>query len=652
MPGPTAQESFQLAFQHHQANRLAEAESLYRRILATNPNHADALHMLGVLANQSGRTQEAFVLIGRAIQLEPGRAIYHNNLGLIFAGLHTWPEAADAFRAALTINPTLPSALNNLANVMREMGQFDEALAAISRAIELNAATPESLAPLGLALANRGRLEEAIRVLAKCAELRPDPDVLLNLGTALKLRGRLDESNATYARAIQLRPGFAVAHLNLATNFCSQALLDEALSSFREAVKFGGDNPQFHTALLNALHYHPGYDARSILREHLAWADRFANPLTRQALPHTNDRTIGRRIRLGYVSAEFRDHPVGRFLLPLFAHHDHKEFEIFCYSSSRTSDHLTQKLRGGADDWIDAADLSDEQLSQRIRGDRIDILVDLALHTAGSRLLAFARRPAPIQVTWLAYPGTSGMRAMDYRLSDTFLDLGGGDEHYAEKTIRLANCFWCYAPPPDAPPVNPLPALRNGYVTFGCFNNFFKVSPQTLELWARVLAAIPNSRMLIHSQPGSHLDRVRAIFSGAGVGADRLEFFGFLTAEQYWLQYHRIDITLDTLPYAGGTTTCDSLWMGAPVVTLAGRTAVGRAGASILSNAEFAELVAPSPQRYVEITAWMSADIGRLASLRAELRDRLRQSPLMDSAAFTRNVEQALRQLWRDWCAS
>ena len=651
MSGPTAQVSFQLALQHHQANRLAEAESLYRQILAAEPNHADALHMLGVLANQSGRTQDAFALIGRAIQLEPRRAIYHNNLGLIFAGLRRWSEAADGFRAALAINPTLPSALNNLTNVLREMGRLDEALAAISRAIELNAAAPEALAPLGLALAARGRMAEAICILAKCAELRPDPDVLLNLGNVLKWQGKLDESNVAYERAIQLRPDFAVAHLNLATNFCSQALLGQAMESFRLAVRHGGGDPQFHAGLLNALYYHPDYDARSILSEHLAWADRFANPLTRQALPHENDRTPRRRIRLGYVSAEFRDHPAGRFLLPLFSHHDHNEFEIFCYSSSRTSDHVTQKLRGGADHWIDAADLSDEQLSQRIRDDRIDILVDLALHTAGSRLLAFARKPAPIQITWLAYPGTSGMKAMDHRLSDGFLDPPGSDEYYAEKTIHLANCFWCYAPPVDAPPVNPLPALKNDHVTFGCFNNFIKASPQTLQLWARVLAATSNSRMLIHSQTGSHLDRVRAIFQNMGVNPDRLEFFGFLPADEYWRQHYRIDIALDTTPYAGGTTTCDALWMGVPVVTLAGHTAVGRSGVSLLTNAGLAEFVARAPDQYVQIANQIAGDLPRLASLRTHARERLGRSSLMNAPRFASDFENAMRRLWASWCA-
>jgi predicted O-linked N-acetylglucosamine transferase (SPINDLY family) len=692
MPALTPEQAYELALQHHRANRLPEAESLYRQLLASDPNHADALHMLGVLANQMGRASDAIELIRRAIQLNCGRAIYHNNLGLVLASQRQWPAAEQAFRTALSINPALPQSLNNLTNVLRDMGRLDDALAVISGAIELNAASPEALSRLGLALANRGRMDDAIHILSKSAELRPDPEVLLNLGSALKWQGRLDESNAAYERAIQLRPDFAAAHLNLATNFGSQALLDQALGSFRKAVDLAQDDSRVHTALLNALHYHPAYDAPAILREHLAWAKRFAEPLAAQIRPHLNEGSPERRIRLGYVSAEFRDHPVGRFLLPLFSHHDRGRFEICCYFSSHTSDTVTQKLQSCCDRWTDAANLSDEELSEKIRDDRIDILVDLALHTAGNRLLVFARKPAPVQVTWLAYPGTSGMKAMDYRLSDPYLDppstnsgqapstdstgspqassacdelpsglslrvedsrvgqAPGSDENYVEKTVRLADCFWCYQAPADAPPVNVLPAQGNGYVTFGCFNNFFKASPQTLELWARVLAATPDSRMLIHSQPGSHLDLVRSVFSNAGVDPNRLEFVGFVPAEQYWRQYHRIDIALDTSPYAGGTTTCDSLWMGVPVVTLAGRTAVGRAGVSILTNAGLADLVAQSPTQYVEIASRLAGDINFLSSLRSDLRPQLLGAPLMNSPNFTRDIEHSFRLVWRSFC--
>jgi predicted O-linked N-acetylglucosamine transferase (SPINDLY family) len=650
MSAPTLEQTFQLGLQHHQAGRLAEAEALYRQILASDPKHPDALHMLGVLANQLGRANEAADLIRQAIRLDPTRAIYHNNLGLVFAGTRQWAASANAFRAALSINPSLPQALNNFANVQREMGQLDEALSVVSKAVALDCATPETLGHLGLALANRGRMEEAIRLLGKSVALRPDPDVLLNLGNTLKWQGRLDESNTVYQRAIQLRPEFAAAHLNLATNFCSQALLDDALNAFSQAIRFGGDDAQFQSGYIHALHYHPNFDAGMILQEHLAWADRFAEPLTHSSPPHHNDRSPERRLKLAYVSPDFRDHPVGRFLLPLFSHHDQQQFEVCCYSSSRATDEVTETLRGSVDQWTEVGALSDEQLTQKIREDRIDILVDLSLHTAGNRLLAFARNPAPVQVTWLAYPGTSGMSAMKYRLSDSYLDPPGCDVNYREKTVRLPACFWCYHEPASAPPVNPLPALREGRITFGCFNNFFKASTPILELWAQVLAAVSLARMLIHSQPGSHLDRVRAIFAQAGVSPDRLEFFEFLPPDGYWRQHHRIDIALDTSPYAGGTTTCDSLWMGVPVVTLASRTAVGRAGASILTNAGLAELVAQTPHQYVEIATRLAADLDRLASLRGGLRSQVLHAPLMDAGRFVTDIEAAFRGMWRAWC--
>jgi len=303
---------------------------------------------------------------------------------------------------------------------------------------------------------------------------------------------------------------------------------------------------------------------------------------------------------------------------------------------------------------------NDEQLADQVRQDRIDILVDLAMHAEGSRLLAFARKPAPVQVTYLAYAGTTGLETMDYRLTDQYMDppstssgqAPDADESaYSEKSVRLKS-YWCYQPRAEAPEVGQLPALaRAGTVTFACLNNYAKVSPKVLGVWCQVLRRVPSSRLVVYSREGTHRQRAIDIVRAEGIDVSRFEFVGPVVTAEYFRRYLGIDVALDPFPYPGGTTTCDALWMGVPVVTLAGRTAVSRGGVSILSNVGLPELIARSPEEYVQIAATLAGDLPRLAGLRAGLRPRLLASPLMDAAGFVRDVEGAFRQMWRAWCA-
>jgi predicted O-linked N-acetylglucosamine transferase (SPINDLY family) len=343
-------------------------------------------------------------------------------------------------------------------------------------------------------------------------------------------------------------------------------------------------------------------------------------------------------------------HPVGALLLPVLTHHDRKNVEVFCYANVSRPDEQTQKLRQAADVWRDTLRLSDAQLAEQIRKDGIDILVDLALHGDGHRLLAFARKPAPVQVTWLGYAGTTGLGAMDYRLSDPYLDPPGEDEPYSERTLRLPHCFWNYSPYAEAMQVSELPALKNQFVTFGCFNNFAKASEVAQRLWAQVLAATPKSRMLIEAPPGEHRAALQRLFAEYGVAGDRVEFFPRVSLEEYFRLYQRVDLCLDPTPFGGGTTTFDSLWMGVAVVSLLGRTVAGRGGASILSNLGLPELIARTPQEYVAIATGLAADLPRLAALRSGLRQKMQQSPLTDITQFTVDLEAAFRQMWVDWC--
>jgi predicted O-linked N-acetylglucosamine transferase (SPINDLY family) len=750
----TIDQALRNALGHHQAGRLAEAEGIYRQILTQSPDHAEALHLLGVLAVQVGRADAAIELIGRAIAINPTIAEYHANLGESYRRAGRYEAAIASFHRAIALKPGLADAHNNLGNALRDTGRpaeaiaafhraidfrpefaqahsnlgnalrdldrRDEAIAAYRRAITVAPAFAEAYTHLGVSLfeagrgveaiaahrraialepdraqahynlgcvlAHEGKLDEAITSLLRAVELAPDladaynnlgvvfrkngreeeaiaayrrvielqddhADAHNNLGNVLGERGLPDLAIAAYRRAIALRPDFSEAHNNLGNLMRDQGDLDEALACYRRALTA---NPQFSRAASNlvlTLHYHPDYDAQAILAEHRRWAEKHAAPLVNESRPHDNERAPDRRLRVGFLSPDFREHPVGRLLLPLFAHRDQRRFEFIGYSDVRTVDELTEKLEALADCWHDTSALSDAQLAQRIRDDRIDILVDLALHTLDNRLLVFAREPAPVQVTMLGMPATTGLATIDYRLTDPYLDPPGAtDGDYTEQSIRLPHCFWCYEPPREAPPVGPLPALTNGFVTFGCLNQFTKVSRAVWPLWVRILQSLPGARLVLLCPPGGHRDAVRARLQDADIAEDRVEFVARGSHSEYFHRYLELDLSLDPFPYNGHTSTLDSLWMGVPVITLSGRTAVGRGGDSILSNAGLPELISRAPDQYVEIAVQWAEDRARLSALRAGLRERMRSSVLMDGPQYAADVEAAVRWMWTTWC--
>jgi predicted O-linked N-acetylglucosamine transferase (SPINDLY family) len=586
MTPTTIDQTIQIAIQHHQSGRLAEAERIYRQILAQDPNHPEVLKLLGVLAAQVGKSDAGMELIRRAIRLKPDDAEAHNNLGVILRNKGKFAEAVAAYRQAIRLKPDFAEAHNNLGIALVDVGQLDEAMAA-------------------------------------------------------------------YRQAIRLKPEYAKAYNNLGNALKDVGQLDEAIAAQQQAVRLNPFHAGLHSNLVFTVQYLPSYDGRMIQEELGRWNRRHAEPLKKLIQPHTNDRDPDRRLRIGYVSPDFRAHVVGQNLLPLLCHHDRRQMEIFCYSDVLGPDTLTEQLRGYADVWRSIVGLTDSQVVDLIRQDQIDVLVDLALHTAENRLVVFAHKPAPVQVTYLGYCGSAGMDAMDYRLSDPYLDPKESDlSCYRERTIRLPETYWCYGVAGATPEPSPPPVATMGYVTFGCLNNFAKVSPPARDLWAEILRGLPRSRLIVHSHPGAHLEAVRERFAGKGISPDRLEFPSWQPWPQYVQRYGRIDIALDPFPWGGGITTCDALWMGVPVVSLVGRTAVGRGGASILANVGVPELIAPTPQQYVQIATDLARDLPRLAELRRTLRARMQASPLMDAARFARNVEAAYRQMWRGWCGA
>ena len=385
------------------------------------------------------------------------------------------------------------------------------------------------------------------------------------------------------------------------------------------------------------------------LQRRLRWEQIVARDSDRLAqTSHRNDRSPDRRLRIGFVSPDFRAHTIGRFLLALFEHHDPQQIEIAAYAEVVRPDWMTEKLRRHAATWRNTCGVRDDVLARQIEADQIDILIDLAMHSDGSRLIAFTQRPAPVQATYLAYCGTTGLHSIDYRISDNFIDPPGIDESvYVEKTVRLET-FWCYVPPPDLP----APAQREpgAPLTFGCLNNFSKFNSEVLTCWAEILLRVDTSVLLIHSFEGAHRQVVLNKFESLGVDPKRIEFIGPQKFKDYFASYSRIDIALDPFPFGGGTTTCDALWMGVPVVTLVGRTAAGRGGASVLNQIDMPEMVALQPGEYIDIAVDLAHYKERRAWLRKNLRNAMSRSPLMDAPRFARSFESVCRAMWRHYC--
>ncbi|MGD1276069.1 MAG: tetratricopeptide repeat protein [Tepidisphaeraceae bacterium] len=646
-----SQELFDLARQRQQAGRLQDADLLYRQFLMQQPDHVEAMQSLGILCAQTGRPQAAVELLRKVAAALPDSPEACSNLANVLESCGRHDEAIASYRKAIALRPDFVQAYSNMSNALRSTGRYDEAIAAARQALAIRPDHAPAYNNLGHALQTKGLWDQALAAYRQALALRPDLSVVhSNLANMLCLRGQFDQAIDACLKALALRPHFPEAYLTLGNAMKDTARLDDALAAYDRALSLEPDHLAAAMNRLFALHFHPDYDAKAILREHQKWNQRFAQPLAAAIQPHANDRNPDRRLKIGYVSPDFCNHCQSFFTTPLLSHHHHEQFEVFCYASVERPDQLTQRLRGYADVWRDCLGQSDADVAQMIRQDQIDILVDLTMHMANGRPLVFARKPAPVQVAWLAYPGTTGMTAMDYRLTDPYLDPPDADAHYVEKSIRLPDTFWCYDPLTDQPPVNALPALSVGHVTFGCLNNFCKVNAGTLELWSQVLSAVPGSRLILLCPQGSHRPQV---LEKLKVQADRVEFVEFAPREQYLKRYHRIDIGLDTFPYNGHTTSLDSLWMGVPVVSMVGQRAVSRAGWSQSKNLGLAEqLVGQRPQDFVSLAVGLAGDLPRLSQMRGQLRLRMEKSPLMDADRFARKVEEAYRQMWHTFMNS
>lgn len=529
--------------------------------------------------------------------------------------------AASLCHSALALDRRQVQAWSLLARIALDEKQPERALECHAHILALHPDEPDYLVDAAAANVQAGRLGRAVELSARAVALRPqDARAWKVRGGAMEALGRLDEALDCLRHELELKPGDIV----------------------------GGSNLLFLLSRADLL------PPQEVAAEYRRWGELYADPLSAAAGPHANLPEPERPLRIGYVSADFRGHAVAYFAEPFLAHHDRRSVRVYCYSNWSRPDDVTRRLRGLADEWRDIAALSDDEAARLIREDGIDILVDLSGHTAGNRLLLFARRPAPVQITWLGYWDGTGMAAMDYRISDRYSDPEGeADNRYRERLLRLPHTKWCYLPSSAMPECNGLPAQSRGYVTFGSFCNFLRISNEAIRAWALLLRRLPGARLRMIGAPGGEsLDRMLEIFEAEGVYADRLDLVaGFLPMDVYLQQYLEVDIALDNYPCNGTTTSCESLWMGVPVVSRSGRSSASRSSIGLLANARLTQLVADSWEGYIDAALGLAADLPALAHMRASLRQRLRASPLLDAGGFTRDLEALYRDAWRTWCA-
>ena len=636
--------------------RLEEAAANYRAVVHVRPNEAGAHQNLGNTLLALGRPEEAEASLRQAAQLQPSLASAQDTLGRALLTLGQMEEAAACFRKAIRLAPDLADSHVNLGMALLKQGKTEEVVACYRQALRLEPNLPEVLYNLGVVLQQQGQFGEAAACYERALQVKPDHmGALLNLSYCFQGLGRYTEAIGLCQRALEREPNFASAFLNMAASRARQGDLDEAAVCYRHALELNPDSPSIRHGFLNSLHYCPGVSLAQLHNEHREYESRLAAPYRAAWRPHDNDRDPDRPLRLGFVSPHFHQHPVGYFLINALERLDRAQAAVVCYSNTVGEDSISARFRSAASQWREMAAWTDEQLAQQIRDDRIDILFDLAGHTGGNRLLVFARKPAPIQITWLDYVGTTGLAAMDYILADPQEIPAAAEPWYCERVLRLPDDYICYAPPAHGPAVGPLPARAGGAITFGSFSILSKITPQVVATWARILHRLPTARMIVKNLGLDDLgtrSRYLKWFVDNGVAAGRVDLVGWSPQAELLAWYNRVDIALDTFPYNGGLTTCEALWMGVPVITCPGETFAARHGLTHLTTVGLTEMIAQDHDQYVELAVGLAQDLPRLEGLRRRLRQQVEASPLCDARRFAGNLLALLRTVWREWIAA
>lgn len=666
----------------YQMRRYKRAAGLLDRAIKCNPHRAQSLFNRGLIFVAQDRLKDAEASYRKALRIRPDYFEAHNNLANLLLKLNRPSEAEPHYREALKVRPESAVTHSNLGMAQREMGRTDDALSSAARALEIDPNYATGHSNLGIILASIGRLREAEASFSMAISLQPDhSEAYNNFGKLLRIQKRLQEAEMCYRKALAYRPEFAEALNNLAMVLYEKGQLTESISilksafakqpneaeisnnmgvvlrnlgrweeaeaSFRWALKLKPDYSQAHSNLLFALSARCVMAQERLCREYISWGKIHGEAGRKAMFVHARPGSRPRRLRIGYVSPDFRQHPVAQFLEPLFLAHSRDRVELFCYAEVLAPDERTQRLQALANAWRSTVGMSDEKLARRIHEDRIDILVDLAGHTANNRLRAFAWKPAPIQATWLGYFSGTGLSAMDYWITDQVLHPADSTEQCVEKIVRLPRCWVCYSPARCVPAENRQKSRQN--VVFGCFSHSSKLTGKTIACWAAILNKVPHSSLLLKSKTyvdQSVTDWIFQQFAQHGIPSRSVEFRRESSLEDYLETYGDVDIILDSFPRTGGTTTADALWMGVPVVTLAGRRYVERISAATLKGAGCSEWVASDTDEYVRIAVSLARNGVRKSDDRVELRKLLSGSELMDKEDFARAMEEVFEELW------
>ena len=598
--------------------------------------------------------ERAIKYYSSSVKCDNGFYMAWNNMGISLGALGKHKEAIKSFKHAISIRPNYNEAYNNLGNILVALGNNNEAIECFRKALKLNPKVTETHINLGNALNIQGNYVDAIAHLQHAITLNNNlPKAYNNLGIAFNMQGKLEAASLNFKHAFILWSEYAEAHNNLGTTLYTQGMFDDSFSHYKRACEIKPNYAEAHSNLLLASHYHPKLSSEAILKKHIAWGESNVVQNKINEL-YKNDKNPERRLKVGYISPDFRTHSVAYFIEPILAHHD-ETFEIYCYSAVNRPDETTKRIERLVTHWVSIIGKPDEEVATRIRDDRIDILVDLAGHTAKNRLLLFAHKPAPIQVTYLGYPNTTGLPTMDYRLTDDYADPSGKTEKlHTEKLIRLSSTAWCYRPPKKMPEVKEYPAKAKGIVTFGSFNASYKLNDKVYELWAKILSRVKDSRLLLKSTNFADEGlkaQITENFLKQGIEQDRIILQGKVASHKAHMgYYHKIDIALDSFPYHGTTTTCEALYMGVPVVSLEGEDHRSRVGVSLLNQVKLQRLIAKTEEEYIEIACSLASDLEALGKLRKSLRPCMEKSPLMDETKFTHGLEKAYREMWQKWC--
>jgi len=696
VPRMSLEQALTLARRHLAAGRWADADTVARAILETSPEEqgaqavraavqaaaqcpaiqtaqgdAEFWNNHGLAFQSQGRLAEAEAAYRQALALRPGMVEVLNNLGNVFQQQGRLPEAVAAYRLVLAAHPVVP-VLKNLAVALLALGQCSEAALLLRRVVDEVPAEADSWLNLGVANLGLGAFDVAEDCFQRAESARPNfAKAAFNLGVSCDARGQTERATAAYLRAIDLEPNYADAYNNLGICLQEQGQLSAAEAAFRKVLTL---RPAFAPAIDNLgyalasqgridesrafpslyrMHFDPESGPAEIAAAHRQQGARMAAQMASYRRPPAERPNPNRPLRLGFISADLAAHPVGRFLIPTIEHLDRRRCQVACYCDRANPDALTARFRAAADVWCDSRSLSHQQLAERIAADTIDVLIELAGHTAGNRLMTLAAQPAPLQVTWIGYEGTLGLPTVQYLIADEHIIPPADEPYYSERVLRMPQCYVSFDPPADAPPVGPLPCGAHDRLTFGSLNNPAKFNAEVIACWARLLAQLPEARLLLRYKGLDDTivrQRFVAQFAAAGVAPERLEIQGRVSYAQYLAEYNRIDVGLDPFPFVGGATTCEALWMGVPVITLAGRTFAGRRGLSYLRNVGLADLVATDPDDYIERAVALAQDRARLTTLRAELRPRMAQSPLCDGVRTAEHLLELLNGPWQAWC--